>query len=217
MFHHLFERTNCFYEHLFEKYGRFLAKHHVIFIVGAFLLNLFLSAGMLRLRMITDSDTLFMPQDSQARLDERLVKQLFNESTKMTPDFFLHQILDLGTWAEVNFQTCDSVDNNILREPYLMLINRLHLSLLEKTFGILVTNLSDQNTKTENITFEKVCARRNGKCLIDGSDLLNRSFYERWLKDAMQRKQRFYEEHSIFNKSASSIANEFRSVKIINY
>lgn len=212
MFHHLFERTNGFYEHLFERYGRILAKHYVIIILGAFLLNLFLSAGILRFRMITDSDTLFMPEDSQARYDELLVKKLFNESTKMTPDFFLHQILDLGTWAEVNFQTCDPHDKNILMEPYLILINRLHLSLLQSTFAILVSNFSDQNSRTENITFDKVCARRNGKCLIDGSDLLNRSFYEHWLKDAMHRKQRFYEEHGIFNKSANSIANEFRSV-----
>lgn len=213
MFHHLFERVNRLYERIFESYGRFLAKFYIAVIVGAFFLNLILSAGMYRFRMLKDADSLFMPEDSQARLDERLVKSLFNESSKMTSDFFLHQILDLGTWAEVNFQTCDRKANNILSEPFINLISRINEHLLKKAVAETNLSKSDVNSTFRRITFEDVCARRNEKCLIDGSDLLSKTFYDRWLRDAMQRKQRFYEEQSIFNKSDSSIASEFRFIK----
>lgn len=207
MFHHLFEKANSFYEKSFGSYGRFLAKYHLIVIVGAFFLNLFLSAGMIRFHMITDADTLFMPEDSQARKDELLVKHIFNDSTKMTSDFFLHQILDLGTWAEINFQTCNNNDSNILRGPYLRLIKKINSHLLNKTTAETFLN---NNHTTRTIKFEDVCARRNDECLIDGADLVSEQFYEIWLKDAMHRKQRFYDENSIFDKSSDSIASEFR-------
>lgn len=204
MFHYLFERVNRFYENIFEKYGRFISKYYIYTIVGAFFLNLFLSAGMLRFNMIKDTDVLFMPQDSQARQDERLVKYIFNESARMTGDFFLHQILDLGTWAEVNFQTCES-NENILGEEYIEQIRGVNQFLLANSL-VQVNNSDDSQV----IGLEQVCARRNGKCLIDGLDLLSEEFYKRWLKSSMVRKQRFYDEQEIFEKSASSIANEFR-------
>lgn len=218
MFHHLFERVNRFYERIFAGYGRFLAKYYILTIVCAFFLNLFLSAGMLRFNMIKDSDTLFMPVDSQARIDERNVKHLYNSSAMMTSDFFIHQLLDLGTWAEVNFQTCKPGEN-ILHVDYLSEIKRLNEHLLDKAKVVvnLTANSSSDyedlgHVKQRVIDFEEVCARRNQRCLIDGVDLLTPAFYDKWLRDAMARKQRFYDEQSFFDKSASAIAAEFRFV-----
>ncbi|RNA30704.1 Patched domain-containing 3 [Brachionus plicatilis] len=128
---------------------------------------------MLRMDMITKVDKLFFPIKSQAKQDERLVKSLFNKSKMLSEDFFLHQIADFGTWAEVNFQTCSG--ENILSENYLQQIKKIHGSVLE---------MAD---------LDQVCAKRNGQCLVDGADLLEPKFYEAFLLSSMIRKSSLHQ------------------------
>lgn len=183
MFHLLFKKVNKFYEKLFRKYGRFLSKYYKFTICISFLVNLVLSFGIFRINMITDTDVLFMPIESEAKLDEKHVKYLFNSSAKLSADFYLHQILDFGTWAEINFQPCKS--DNILSEKYMTEIARISRDFVES----LTVNFNNSIIK-----FEDVCARRNGHCLIDGIDLVDQEFYNDWLKNAMFRNERLYEE-----------------------
>lgn len=173
MFHYLFDRVNLFYEKVFFNYGKFISRHYLKVIFVSFMVNFVLSLGMLRLNMITNVDNLFFPIKSQARQDETLVKNLFNNSKLASDDFYLHQIADFGTWAEVNFQTCSG--ENILNEDYLTKIKKIHELILD---------MAD---------YEQVCAKRNGQCLIDGVDLLDKQFYEKYLGESMQRKSSLYQ------------------------
>lgn len=168
MFYYLFEKANRTYERVFYNYGKFIARHYIKVIVVSFTVNLLLSLGIFRLNLITDVDDLFFPIKSQAKQDEKLIKNLYNNATMLTDDFYLHQILDFGTWAEINFQTCSN--DNILSELYLQRIEKIHNLVLE----------------LDNI--DRVCAKRNGNCLIDGADLLVPDFYETYLRSSMEWK-----------------------------
>lgn len=173
MFHYLFERVNLFYEKVFFSYGKFISRHYLKVIVFSFMVNLILSFGILRLNMITNVDDLFFPIKSQARQDEYLVKNLFNKSKLVSDDFYLHQIADFGTWAEINFQPCSG--GNILNEDYLTKIKTIHQ---------LIMDMAD---------YEQVCAKRNGQCIIDGLDLLEDKFYKDYLSSSMQRKSSLHQ------------------------
>lgn len=211
MFDLLFEKVNWFYEKCFEKYGKFISKYYIFTIVLSVVLNVILSCGILKMKMITDTDALFMPIDSEARRDEVLVKNLFNSSSLLSKDFYLHQLHDLGTWAEVNFKVklCDPNrftrdQENVLKKKYIEEVKRVNDFLLANTV-----------VKGKNITFETVCARRNGECLIDGVDLLSETFYEMWLSNAVKSKTRRLKEeiNMVIDSESQPIKpkqNEFR-------
>ena len=97
MFQALFKKVNTFYERVFYSYGNFLAKHYVAVIAVAFVLNICLSLGSFRMKMVTDSDELFVLMNGEAKADEALIKKLFSKvrnsigkkiSLKLTDKFF---------------------------------------------------------------------------------------------------------------------------------
>lgn len=213
MFHILFQKFNYFYENCFEKWGRFLAKYHVYVIVIVLIMNVFLGLFLFRMEMITDSDALFMPTDSEARIDERHIKTIFNSSYYLPKNFYMHQLLDLGTFGEIIFQTCGSdldsnVQNNILQEKYINEILKVNTYVIKNTY-----------VTADNLTYgyNDVCARRNGKCLIDGEDLLSKDFYKDWVYDSMLKKTRMISEQQdiksmnteIDESESRSFQNEF--------
>ena len=202
MFHLLFDRVNRFYEHVFHAYGTFLARRYAYVICGAVALNVLLSLGLLRLVWIEDVDYLFLPVNSEAKRLEQRVKTLYNpERTMLTRDFYIHQLADMGTWAEVNFQTCANAspdDNNILQSKYMQAIVRLNEHILART--VVAHSSSGQQ---QNVSFESVCARRFGQCNVDGSDLLSVEFYERWLRKSMQQKMRSEKERAELEGTSS--------------
>ena len=202
MFHILFQKSNSFYESIFEKWGRFLAKYHVYIIVVAILLNVLLGLFLFRLEILTDSDALFMPTDSEARLDERHVKDIFKSSYYLTNNFYMHQMLDLGTYGELLFQTCEQ--ENILQEKYMSEIKKINEYILKNTR----VTLNDTN-----FGFEDVCARRNGKCLVDGEDLLSKDFYEDWLYDSMLKKTRLLKEREELKNGNSDDEQEAKPIQ----
>lgn len=117
----------------------------------------FKGIGLSRMTMITNTDTLFMPSDSIASKHEQIVLKLYN-STKMSENFFLHQITDLGTWAEVNFRPVRSLrysDENVLQEKYLKAIRKVNDYLIKNSFVLL-------NDSSKKIGYDYVCAKRSG-------------------------------------------------------
>ena len=191
MFHILFQRLNKFYETLFKNYGSFLSKYYIYTISTAFLLNMGLSLGLLRMNWINDVDQLFMPVNSEARKVEAMVKRIFNETSKLTQDSYLHQLADLGTYAELNFQPCQlgleaNKPENILQAKYIEEILKIN--------DFILTNTVATNSQGQIFRFEDVCARRFNECVVDGIDLLEKSFYENWLQNVKFQKIRTQKE-----------------------
>lgn len=182
MFHILFERVNNFYESFFGAYGRFLAKHYLLVICAALALNCILSSGINRMEMITDSDELFTIIGSESMRDAGLIRKLFSEEKLLSKDHNLHQLVDIGTWGEVQFLTCpDAAGNadNILQAKYLKQVQSLHE---------LVLNLN-VTMDGRAYSYESVCAKRGRHCVVEGSDLIRPQFYEHKLNDFMNRKE----------------------------
>ena len=183
MFHILFEKANSFYENLFRRYGRFLANFYIYVIIASFVLNCLLSLGISKFNLLTNSDDLFVPIDSQAKQDEKLIKSLFSDSRLKSEEFFLHQLADLGKWGEINFLTCPNQNDepdNILQEKYLSQI---------KTINDIIINSTIVHAGNQSIGFDRICAKQNGKCLIDGLGLLSKSFYVTKLNEFMLKKE----------------------------
>ena len=171
VFEILFRKLNGFYEKVFFNYGLFVSKYPIHVIVFSVLLNLILSIGVFKMNMIKDADELFMTSNSDARKSEKYFKYLFNNTNTVNQEFYAHQLFDLGTGAEINFRVRGDPNANILENKYLSEILSVHRSILENVI-VQINN--------ETIKFENVCATRNGKCWIEGADLLQNSddFFE---------------------------------------
>ena len=142
-----------------------------------------------------------MTVDSEARRDEMHVKRLFNASHMLAENFYVHQLPDMGTWAEVIFEPCGSSPGepeNILQAKYMREIKVFHDYILANTH----VTLNDSSKRRVN--FDQVCARRDGSCLVDGASLLDPEFYKKWLREAMEARTRKEEEAKELGKAFSS-------------
>ncbi len=78
MFYTVYNKLNTFYEGLFSAYGRFLAKNYFYIILVAFVANVLLSAGSFRMKLVVDTDELFIPTSGEAKRDEYKIEKLFS-------------------------------------------------------------------------------------------------------------------------------------------
>lgn len=128
--------------------------------------------------------------------------ELLTKEKLKSDDFFLHQLADFGTWGELNFLTClkpTGRSDNILQKKYMDKIKRFNDQLLEKAII---------NVNNRTISFESICAKLNGYCLIDGIGLLSPGFYETQLGDFMRKKDLKIKERN--ELSTYRETNEFR-------
>ena len=174
VFEKLFEKFNNFYEKLFFNYGIFVAKYHAVVIIATLFLNIMLSVGIFNINIVKDADELFMVTNSEAKRNERLFKKLFKNTETVNKQFYMHQLLDMGTGAEINFRVREDPNKNILEKKYFDEILAIHQKILENV-------VADDNNET--VRFEDVCTTRNNKCWIEGTDLLNGDGFFTFLKD----------------------------------
>jgi patched domain-containing protein len=172
LFEVLFEKINNFYEKLYHHYGLFISKYYVWIICFSFTINLLLSMFIFNIHMITDTDELYMITNSRAKQDESYLKLLFNETYQLENKQFTHQLLDLGTWAEINFHVKNDPNSNIIKQEYFNEILSIHESILKNVYII--------DSKTNQTLFYKdLCAKRmNNKCALEGAGLLNLQFFD---------------------------------------
>lgn len=181
-FEYLFEKVNSFYEKLFYNYGLFISKYHLYTISCAFLLNLMLTICVMRLKMVTDTDELYIVQNSRAKYDEGIIKELFNETNQLENKYYMHQASDLGSYAEINFHVASDPKGNIIKKEYFDEILRVHNAIMEHV------KFTDEKTN-KTYTYYDVCARRSKKtCALEGVGLLNSAFFEH-LKTTVQEIQ----------------------------
>jgi hypothetical protein len=177
MFEFLFQRFNTFYERCFFKFGIILANYYKQVIIFAFTLNAILSLGLLKIKIINNADELFQIKNSKAVEDELLIKSLFQKNN-LKENFYLYQLTDLGTGAEVNFNrktTSSNSDNaNLLSKEYFEEILRIH--------EYIIGNVTALGNDGKSVGYDDLCAKRFGKCWIEGLDVLNFEFLD-YLKE----------------------------------
>ena len=172
-FENLFRRFNIFYAKIFRNYGVFLSKYPVAFIFIAIILNIILSIGIIKINVIQDSDELFMVKNSEARKNEKILKNLFGNNETLHEEHYLFKLFDLGTTAEINFRVRKDPNANILNKQYFDEILSIHKN---------IENITVQY-KNETVRFEDLCATRYKKCWIEGSELLESDEFFKFLKE----------------------------------
>jgi hypothetical protein len=167
-------KVNEFYARICHRYGLFLCKHYVLVILAALTVNVALSCGLYALEFLPNSDEEFMVSNSEAMHNEAYLSKLFSQTNPMD-NFFLHQVFNLGLYAELNFHVLYDEKQNVLKEEYLNEIRDIHMSIVE-TVSIAYGNRSYK--------FNDLCAKqikmpvKNNSCVVDGVDLLDSDFFE---------------------------------------
>lgn len=183
MFECLFERLNNFYEKIFTYYGIFISKYYLYTIIVSFLVNVILSIGIFKLNIITNSDELYTLINSQAKHDEYMLKDLFISEKFYNEKYFMHQLIDFGTWTEINFHVKSEIKNdNILNKTYIDEIRQVH-ELIVNNLTVIVEIANNTNNSSEKLSykFDDLCAKRFHQCVIDGLALIKNDFFD-WLK-----------------------------------
>jgi hypothetical protein len=127
------------------------------------------------MKLIVETDELFMVSNSEAIKNEKFFKNLFNNSEFVNKEYYAHQLFDLGTGAEINFRVRDNPNSNILEKKYLNEILSVHEMILENINPVY---------ENKTISFEDVCAKRNNKCWIEGVDFLNTNEFFNFLNES---------------------------------
>jgi hypothetical protein len=187
VFEILFKKFNKYYEKIFYNYGIFVSKYPICIILVSLSLNIFLSIGILKINMIEDTDKLFMLENSDAKKNEKFLKNLFNNTEITSNEFYLHQIFDFGTGAEINFKVRGNSSSNILEKKYLDEIQAVHFMIYENV---------EIKVENETYKFKDLCAQRNEICWVEGSALLNVEFLK-YLKEKSIELQKTSVEDSL--------------------
>ncbi|XP_053400172.1 patched domain-containing protein 3-like isoform X2 [Mercenaria mercenaria] len=147
---------------VFEKYGRFVARHPwKIVLIGVFL-NGLLGIGMLRLNVVIDVQRVYTPIGSQASKDGDMVTNLFPDTSGS--NFIGYQMPNFGRYGEV---IIIPKGGNILDAAFLTELTSLYSFLLS-------IDTTDQNGNT--VSVNDICARSFGNCAIDGDVFVDTQF-----------------------------------------
>jgi hypothetical protein len=182
MFEYLFEKFNNFYENIFYKYGIFLSKYYIHIILVSFAINLGLSFGILKLNIIDDVDEIYGVQHSEAKKQERYLKTIFNTTDTFENKYYIHQLIDFGTWAEINFRVAEDKNSNIIKFEYFKEIIQL--------LGQIRNDVVYKNEDNKTFRFDDLCAKRNEKCMIDNLDMLDGKFFSFLEKESFKKYEK---------------------------
>ena len=155
----LYEDVEVFFGDIFAWFGRFLSRHPVAFIVVSLLANLLMAFGLLKMTHESRASHLYAPAGSQARDNNTHLRELFPDQTNQ--QFYEHQLVDLGHYADIIFQV-KSRRGNILTNETIDDISR---------FDVLTRDVTlDDNARGHSFT--DLCASRDGACVVSGLDVV---------------------------------------------
>ena len=167
MFELLFKKTNILYEGIYSKYAKFVSKYYLVTICIPFIINLILSFGIFKVKFIQDTSEIFSLANSKAKANENYIHKLFNYDriSKDNNQFLIHQLLNQGLYAEINFHPAKNSTDNI--------INKTYINDIIKINNLIKNNISFFSSETNsNLFYENLCAKLRKNCSIEGEDLL---------------------------------------------
>ncbi|KAK3099593.1 hypothetical protein FSP39_006685 [Pinctada imbricata] len=165
------KKKGCHYKYenaignVFGRYGRFVAsgpKIPWIILSICTVINIGLGLGMLTIKSISDSETLYTPQNSQASKDRTTLKGLFSDYSGN--NFYSYSITDFNYFGEVLIKTKNDV--NILTSSFMTEIKSIDAQ-------IRAVVASDSGV---SFNYSDVCALRAGACVVSGEVVLSTAF-----------------------------------------
>jgi hypothetical protein len=207
MFKQIHVKLRVAYDQISVRYACLLLKRPFLLMLSYVLLTGLLSAGLWRSTFIRDPEELFIVSNSQATLDSIKLESTFilNQHER----HFINKLLDLGHYVEIivtvqkeNVSTRSS--NEDLLKPEYNMINQTILNeyneLFDRIIALAIVDTEivppgsifpNRSTNMRNYTYGKdLCARRLGKCSIEGGLLRNPSFQRKLLEHSIDYHER---------------------------
>ena len=146
-------RLDCIHRLLsgyFARYGLFVARHPLPFVIIPVLIALFLGTGMIRLDQETSSEYLFTPTNGPAKEEKRQAERLFPMND--TAEFDGLRLDNFGRYVRVIVIPKSPAVKTVVRADVLKELLRLHN---------FITSISSP------VSYPLVCARNEGRCVED--------------------------------------------------
>ncbi len=157
----LYEDVEKFFGDIFAYYGRFVARFPVAFIAIPMLACSLLGLGLFNLSYEYDVDKLYAPKDSQAWQDRVKLRHIFADTSQS--DYYEHQQVHRGSRGTViiTYVKHDNVT--------------LSVDVLRDTQALydFVYNKLSTEYKGQIYSYEDVCARRAGQCVVGGLQMIH--------------------------------------------
>lgn len=161
-FYHLHQKVDSGIGGLFERYGKFVARHpwKTVILVG--IINAALGVGLLELNPESGINQ-YVPIGNTASKDQQTVETLFKINT--SANFNVQSLSDLGQYGEVIVELKN--ENNILN-----ITNWIHIEELNDY----IQNTTVEDSSGNIYFYSDLCARSSNQCVVDGSFLLDSKF-----------------------------------------
>ncbi|XP_050388660.1 patched domain-containing protein 3 [Patella vulgata] len=190
---------------VFESYGKLVGRYPVAFIISALVICGGLGAGILLMESENDLETLYLPENSQAALDQDRVSDIFSKGIQN--NYWSHTLANVPYNADVLIRAKNG--KNVLSEDILEEIG--HIISKIRNF-----NVTKDNT---NFTYSDVCGKQVRTCVIDGEMLLEKKFLNRYRKNKMTFPDWQVTEHRVidlnrFLGKADAINGTLQSAKM---
>ena len=165
----LYEDVEKFFGDIFAWYGRIVARYPVPFVLVPMLVCGLMGLGLFRLSYETDLEKLYTPIDSLAHLHQVTIQHLFPDT--QTPEFYPHQQVRGPSYAKllITFKSFHTRDENVTTSFGNICDYEILAEITDVVNLIQAMNVSSQN---ETFTYDDLCARRHGDCVMDGVDMV---------------------------------------------
>ncbi|XP_052071555.1 patched domain-containing protein 3-like isoform X2 [Mytilus californianus] len=147
---------------VFEKYGRFIARHPLKVILVVVFIDVGLGFGLLRLQTESGIEQ-YTPTDSTASKNRDQIRNMFNVNT--SENFYLQSLPDLGYYASVIIERKDG--GNVLDFSLWGDISEIYS---------LVHNITAYDTSAGSFTYTDICAKRFSACVVEGDLIFSAAF-----------------------------------------
>ncbi|XP_045199577.2 patched domain-containing protein 3-like [Mercenaria mercenaria] len=186
-------------ESSFGTFAYYIACHAWKVCVAIFLCNALLGLGLLN-SLTCNNENIYLPSNTQTQDRMEILLNVFGD--QIDDDFYSHRSIRPHIYADLI----------IVRKDIRTLINS---SLYDEINFILdhVKRISVNASSANNnrVTYQDVCARMNGKCVIDGEGILerNKSADARYLQMPMDKKFNLITETFAVDKKFNLVTETF--------
>ncbi|CAG2233388.1 unnamed protein product [Mytilus edulis] len=162
MFYKLQQKVENWFGHVFEIYGRFVARNPLKIILLVVFINIGLGFGLLRLEQESGIEQ-YTPTDSTASKNRDQIRELFTIDTAV--NYYQQSLPDLGLFASVIIERKDG--GNILDSSLWADLTAL--------YDFINTTTAHDST-IGSFTYVDICAKRSSACVVEGDLIFSTSF-----------------------------------------
>ncbi|VDI80302.1 Hypothetical predicted protein [Mytilus galloprovincialis] len=161
-FYRLKEKNDKRLDGLFERYGKFIARHPWKTVIVVCIIDIAFGVGIVKLKPESGIHQ-YVPTDSTASKDQTIVNSLFKMNTSV--NFNIQSLSDLGQYGEVIIEMKNGGS----------ILNFSHWNHLKDLYAY-INNTSIDDNSGKTYFYQDLCAKTGGQCVVGGSFILENPF-----------------------------------------